>query len=354
MVILFQSKRKIKTRYIILHLFIVAILIFVAIYRSEVIYGLRQAKGQLSIVFNTKPIEEVLKDDNFPAIYKKKLRLVAELRQFAIDSLGLDDTENYKTFYDQKGQDILWIVKACPEFELKPYIWDFPFAGKFSYKGFFEKDKVIEEAERLKSIGYDVRISTVGGWSTLGILKDPILSNMLNRSEGALAELIFHELTHATIFLKDSLQYNENLATFIGEEGARYFLISKYGKNSNEYKAYVNKDGDYRMYSQHLLKGAKKLNSLYNNFNNSLTDSAKRLAKQNLIRQIIKQTDTIPFYFRDNYMFLKDTTFMPNNAYFIGYMIYRDDLKHFYIEFKQKGNSTFKQYIKYLKQKHDL
>ncbi len=43
---------------------------------------------------------------------------------------------------------------------------------------------------------------------------------MLNRSEGDLANLIIHEMSHATIFVKDSVDFNENLATFIGDRGA--------------------------------------------------------------------------------------------------------------------------------------
>jgi predicted aminopeptidase len=54
----------------------------------------------------------------------------------------------------------------------------------------------------------------------LGWFTDPILSKMLMRSEGDLANLIIHEMSHATIFVKDSIEFNENLATFIGDRGA--------------------------------------------------------------------------------------------------------------------------------------
>ena len=84
-----------------------------------------------------------------------------------------------------------------------------------------------KEMELLKEAGYDVGMRTVGGWSTLGWFKDPILSNMLNRSYGDLANLIIHELVHATIFVKDSVEFNENLASFIGDQGAKLFLKRK-------------------------------------------------------------------------------------------------------------------------------
>ena len=81
----------------------------------------------------------------------------------------------------------------------------------------------------LESEGYEVRIRPVGAWSTLGFFNDPILSNMLERSPGALAELIIHEMTHATLYVKDGVDFNENLATFVGEQGALEFLEAQYG-----------------------------------------------------------------------------------------------------------------------------
>jgi predicted aminopeptidase len=53
---------------------------------------------------------------------------------------------------------------------------------------------------------------------------------MLERGEGDLANLIIHEMVHATIFVKDSIDFNENLATFIGDRGAEQFLIATHGK----------------------------------------------------------------------------------------------------------------------------
>ena len=64
---------------------------------------------------------------------------------------------------------------------------------------------------KLKASGLDVEYSSVSGWSTLGWFGDPILSNMLKRNVGSLADLIIHELTHGTIYIKNEVEYNENL-----------------------------------------------------------------------------------------------------------------------------------------------
>ena len=132
-----------------------------------------------------------------------------------------------------------------------------------------------------------------GGWSTLGWFTDPILSKMLMRSEGDLANLIIHEMSHATIFVKDSIEFNENLATFIGDRGAEMFLIDKYGRNSKEYTVYIEEDEDYLKYVNHMLRGAKLLDSLYARMNESDSLSQKRALKETAIRKIVNAMDTL-------------------------------------------------------------
>ncbi|MDH4058039.1 MAG: aminopeptidase, partial [Cyclobacteriaceae bacterium] len=75
---------------------------------SLIFYGISQGIGQLRIVWNARPIEEVLKDPGFPDSLKQKLHLIKEIKRFAIDSLGLNDSENYQTIYDQKGEELMW------------------------------------------------------------------------------------------------------------------------------------------------------------------------------------------------------------------------------------------------------
>ena len=65
------------------------------------------------------------------------------------------------------------------------------------------------------------------GYSTLGYLRDPVLNTFLHRSDAELAELIFHELTHQRLYLSGDTDFNEALATAVGEEGAVRWLRSK-------------------------------------------------------------------------------------------------------------------------------
>jgi predicted aminopeptidase len=70
------------------------LVVLAAIYWELIVYGIRQGKGQLHIIWNAKPVEEYLQNPNFPDSLKAKLVLINEVRRYAIDSLGLKDTKN--------------------------------------------------------------------------------------------------------------------------------------------------------------------------------------------------------------------------------------------------------------------
>lgn len=326
-----------------------AMLVFFLINCNTVFYGLEQGYHQLRIVVTAKPIEEYLKDNAYPDSLKKKIELISHIRKYAIDSLKLNDTKNYTTMYDQKGEPVLWVVVAAPEFEMEQYEWRFPFAGKFPYKGYFKEHKAKKEAKRLDKLGYDTDIGEVEAWSTLGILSDPILSNVLSRSEGELARLIIHEMTHATIYKKNSGEFNENIATFIGDEGAKYFLKNHFGANSKQTIKYMNDIADYEKYTSHLLRGSKLLDSLYSSFNDSISLAEKRRQKKMLIDKIVADTDSIVFFSGMKFSELMEDNSHPNNAFFTQYMLYRNTQKDFRHEYSKQFNSDLITYISHLK-----
>ncbi|GIL24521.1 MAG: aminopeptidase [Bacteroidota bacterium] len=312
-----------------------------------VVYGVRQGYGQMRIVWNAKPIEEFLANPHFPDSLKAKLLLIQEIRTYAIDSLGLKDTENYKTLFDQKGEEIMWVVQACEPYQLKARQWDFPVVGTVPYKGFFEKQKALDERAKLEAEGYDVSIRNPGGWSTLGWFTDPVLSSMLKRNEGDLASLIIHEMVHATIFVKDDVDFNENLASFIADTAAYYFLASRYGKNSAEFTQYWQEDQDYRRYSKHILRGTRMLDSLYQSFTDSTPVLVKQQEKKNMIERIMNSADTLQLY-----QPRKTSGRLPNNTYFMSYHLYQAKQHTFSAELNKDFNNDLRKYIKHLEQKH--
>lgn len=317
-------------------------------------YGIGQAYGQLRIIYNARPLEEYMTDQAFPDSLKQKLILIQEIRKFAIDSLGINDSKNYTTVYDQKGKPVLWVVTASEPYALEAKEWEFPLLGSVSYKGFFEHEKAVNEENKLKKQGFDTEIDEVAGWSTLGWFRDPILSSMLEKKEGQLANLIIHELTHATLYIKNNVDYNENLASFVGDHGAREFLRYKYGWDSPQYKLYDNTRNNQTKYIQHILHGADKLDSLYKTFTLAHEKSVKDKLKTELIHKIMDATDTLTYtgLTRKGIVSRNSTEeeYIYNNAFFMSYIRYRSKQNQFEEEFRTRFNSNFKKYLTYLKQ----
>ena len=300
---------------------LLTVLFILIIWQHELIfYVIKQGQGQLSVIENSVDLSKILEDDSFPDSVKNKIKIIQEARKFATHELGLKDTENYTTFFDQNGKTILWNVSASRPYSFDPKTWWFPVVGNVPYNGFFDKEKAIEVRAELVRKGWEVRVRPVGGWSTLGWFKDPILSSMLNRSEGQLAELIIHELTHGSVFVKGEIEFNENLASFIGEQGARQFLKKNYGLDSEPLVSYINSELDQKKFTKHILTGTKKLDSLYRLFPEEMQLDEKRVQKERLIKEICESVDTVNFSNnRFDGIFSKNR---PNNAYFMSFLRY--------------------------------
>ncbi len=337
-------------------LVVVGVLAVLVVWQWELVsYGYMQARGQLRIMLNTKPIAEVLNDPTYPDSLKRQLKLIGEIKRFAIDSLQLDPSGSYESFYDLKGKPLMWVLIGSEKYRLVPVEYTFPILGKFSYKGFFDQARLQQADTLLQQKGYDTRISTIAAYSTLGFFSEPVLSSMLERSEGDLAELIIHELTHGTLFVKNSLEYNENLADFVGGYGALRFLAQKHGKASVAYRDYLATNAFYERYDGHILRGTRTLDSLYRTFKPNTLVAVKDSLKWQTIAQIVSSSDTITdersvTKARSVKKRLLNKLNLPNNAYFIGYLTYRNQQNRFRQEFNNKFRGNFKRYLTYLKQ----
>lgn len=346
-----KSSRKKIVKQISLALLLIVITLLLWQHKL-VYYGYSQAKGQLSILWNAKPIEEIMVDPAYPDSLKAKIQLVQEIREFAFDSLGLNRNDNYTTFYDQGGKPILWVVTGCEPYQLKAKEWTFPILGTVSYKGFFDRTMATEEEKLLADNGFETSIGEVEGWSTLGWFKDPILSNMLERQPGSLANLIIHELTHGTLYVKNDVPYNENLASFIGDKGAIKFLEYKYGIDSPERHDYIKRRELIKDYSANILNTADRLDSLYSSFPANMSLEAKKVRKDAFFAEVRGSFKELLSWMKD-----KDPKFYEmidsiNNTYFVDVRRYRQNQDVFEKEFTEKFNSDFKAYFEYLKDKY--
>ena len=165
----------------------------------------------------------MLADPETPSDVRSLLARVEDVRDFATE-LGLDVGGQYTSYVDWPGDRIVTTLVRTRAGSLEAVPWRYPILGALPYKGFFERDRAEAEAERLRGDAYQVCVSGVSAYSTLGWIDDPVTRPMLTRGPAALVETLFHELVHATAFVPGDADFNEGVAQFIGQRAAiRYF-----------------------------------------------------------------------------------------------------------------------------------
>lgn len=326
------------------------IIIVLGVWQRELVaYGWLQLKGQLNVVNNAIPLEEFMELPTTTEEQKEKVEIILEAKRFAFDELGINYSDNYSTIFDQEGKPSMYVVTACELYYFKPRMWKFPVVGSLPYKGFFDLEKAREEARRVKDEeGLEVNIRTAGGWSTLGWFKDPVLSNMLNRSEGDLASLIIHELTHGTLFVKDSVTFNENLASFIGDKGGIMFLEKKYGKGSEQVIEYKQSLQDEVTFKNYMLLAAQHLDSAYKAMR-ELTLEEKEEQKASVLQEIRTNYDTLTFASDVYQGYFDERT--PQNTFFMSMLRYNSQQQELERQLQTDFGGDLLAYLTYLKKR---
>jgi predicted aminopeptidase len=217
---------------------------------------------QSSITFHSVPVQEVLENERVDPETKEKIRLVQEVKRYGEKELGLTRTESYSKYFEVK-EPVLHVITASEKDCLRLYHWNFPITGKVTYKSFFTKEGVLKEKRIFEERGYDTFVQQAGAYSTLGWLRDPIFSSMLSWDEATLANLILHEMTHASIYFKSQTDLNEQIATFVGNQGAVNFLIEKYGKGSEQVVEAIHNQEDDILFSQWIDQTCQRLTQFY-------------------------------------------------------------------------------------------
>jgi predicted aminopeptidase len=190
-------------------------------------YYLQAATGQISILRQRVPIDELVADPEVAADTRERLELVRELRRFAFDEIGLPENESYTSYVDLGRDFVVWNVVAAEEFSVEPLTWCFPVAGCVSYRGYFEQARAEAFADRLRQRGYDTFVGGSPAYSTLGHFEDPVLNTMLARGETELAAMLFHELAHQRIYVRDDTELSESFATAVEQYAVETWLQSR-------------------------------------------------------------------------------------------------------------------------------
>jgi predicted aminopeptidase len=217
---------------------------------------------QSFITFQSVPIGEILLDETLEDEEKRKIRFIQEVKRYGEKKLGLKETGNYTKFFEVK-RPVLYILTASEKDRLHLHQWHFPIIGKVTYKSFFTLKGALKKKRTLEEKGYDTYLQQAAAYSTLGWLKDPIFSTMLTWDDPALANIILHEMTHATIYFKGETDLNEQLATFIGNQGSINFLIEKYGPGSKEAALATDYQKDDLLFSHWIEEAYQRLSEFY-------------------------------------------------------------------------------------------
>jgi predicted aminopeptidase len=203
------------------------LVMIVVIFQLSGCYYLQAARGQMEISRKRESIDEVVAADGTSPELIERLGVVAEARQFSIDVLGLPDNDSYRGYADLERDYVVWNIVAVPEFSLVPKRWCYPVAGCVSYRGYFSPDSAQRKADALRKDGYDVALGGVAAYSTLGKFSDPVLNTMMHWGDVDLVSVIFHELAHQLLYIKDDSGFNESFATAVEEFGMERWLESR-------------------------------------------------------------------------------------------------------------------------------
>ena len=287
---------------------------------------------------NSIPVEEALKSDSLSSEYKNRLRLVARIKEFGEEALGLKETQNYGTVNMESHQSPIFVVSASPKDRLAMITWWFPVVGKMPYLGFFDLESAKAEKEKLSKEDLDVIIGRGDAYSTLGWFKDPVTLNLITGSTVDLVETILHEMTHTTLYVKGQGEFNEGLAVLVGKVGALLFLEKNFGPSHSLAIEARKSIEDERIFSSFLASLLEELEFLYNS---PVSYKEKLIKRERYFARSLKEFIRVKSQFQTD-CFAGFGSARLNNAYLMSIGLYHRHFNLFEAVLKKNGNSIGK------------
>ncbi|MEO7106474.1 MAG: aminopeptidase, partial [Rhodoferax sp.] len=147
------------------------------------------------------------------------------------DALHLPDNASYQRYAQLDRKAVIWNVVAAPAYSLTLKTWCFPVTGCVGYRGYFDEQDAQTQASTLRAQGLEASVYGVPAYSTLGWTNwlggDPLLSTFIQYPQGELARMIFHELAHQVLYVKDDTAFNESFATAVERLGSSVWLSTR-------------------------------------------------------------------------------------------------------------------------------
>ncbi|HEX5737364.1 MAG TPA: aminopeptidase, partial [Hydrogenophaga sp.] len=237
-------------------------------------YYWQSVTGHLQLMRAARPVQAWIDDGQTPAALKKRLAIAQRMRVFAADELALPDNASYTRYADLQRRAAVYNVVAAPALELRLNNWCFPVVGCVGYRGYYSEADARAFADSLPR-ELDVAVYPVPAYSTLGWMNwaggDPLLNTFIGYPEGELARIVFHELAHQVVYVKNDTMFNESFATAVERLGGARWLAQKAGENARaEYAAF---DARRRAFRALTLAARARLEAIYTD--PKLDDAAK-------------------------------------------------------------------------------
>lgn len=190
-------------------------------------YYWQSARGQAQLMLAARPVPDWLQDGQASAALKEKLETAQRIRAFAVSALALPDNASYHRYAELGRRAAVYNVVAAPALSLTLNTWCFPVVGCVGYRGYFDETDARAYAASLPA-ELEVAVYPVPAYSTLGWTNwlggDPLLNTFIGYPEGELARLLFHELAHQVLYVRDDTAFNESFATAVERLGGQRWL----------------------------------------------------------------------------------------------------------------------------------
>jgi len=301
-------------------------------------YVIRAAYEEGKILWRREPIPEYLEKPDLTAETQDKLKLVLDVREYARDVLKLNVGGSYSSYSYVDRPDLTYILTAAPRTELRPYTWWFLIVGRVPYKGYFSKEEAAAAAKALEDDGYDTNIRTSAAFSTLGWFDDPLLAHLLRYDKVTLAEVVFHELFHNTLYIKGAGAFNESAANFVGGRSAIDFFRDRFGAGSPEHEQAIRAWEEELQFSEFIEKLGAALNELYAR---AIPEEEKLLLRQQVFTR--GKEEWSEWVTRHPTHRFRNFSKQPlNNAVIINYMLYLKNLNLFEALYEAEGKNLMR------------
>ena len=248
-------------------------------------YYAQSVNGHLDLLQSARPVADWVSDPATPPGLRERLLLSQRMRDFAVTELKLPDNASYRRYADLNRSAAVWNVVAAPELGLSLKTWCFPVMGCVGYRGHYTREPADALAAELRDQGLETMVYGVSAYSTLGYSNwvggDPLLNTFIHWSEGELARMIFHELSHQVAYADDDTTFNESFATAVERIGGQRWL-QRHGSEAarTENARQQRYQQDFRAFT---LRWRGELSALYSS---DATDATKRERKAVLMARL--------------------------------------------------------------------